>query len=182
MPDPTLPTRPPGEGPETQARAILEQINAVRRSLTRHWDDIVELPEVRGCEALLGRKVLYIDDSPELLSSYAPGLITATGGQAEFYLHSTQSELVIVNAIKDSQADLILMDGLLARSTYGWDIVRIARENGIKAVFIGFSTDAAFDNRFSTAGANGFVTKSRSEVQRCLREVAAEAAPFFQAA
>lgn len=137
---------------------------------------IHDVPDVPG-DACLPAKylpVVLLDDSQWVFETYVAPLTVATGGQAHFVWHDAQTLKELVAAVKDSGAKTLLLDGNLADSFKGWQLLPLILEECPDLICLGFSNDATLESHFTRAGGKGFAKKKLEKPIDSLQAVVRE--------
>ena len=139
--------------------------------LPAHIQELPTPPE--ECIALQGRKILLIDDSPEVFEVFVPLLTAATHGSAVFLLHHGESMVALVEQITALHPEILLVDQYLGRGVRGHEVVAALQEAKIPCRVFGFSSEAQLDDLFCSAGAEGAIEKDVRNPENALRTLSA---------
>ncbi len=122
-------------------------------------------------EALLGKRILVVDDSKGVLQGTIPLLTVATNGQAKYILHKGEDVETMCTAIIEANPEFILMDYSLAGGLKGDTIIRRLHQLRPDIKCVGFSSESNRGTEFSKAGAIGSITKDSYDEEGTLREI-----------
>lgn len=126
---------------------------------------------VPGCESLLGKKIVMVDDVKEVLESFVEDLVVASGGNASFILHKDQLLDELVNEILQRNPDVVLVDGNLAKNIKGDMVIEQLDKNNINAKSIIFSSDSHMAAQLKSKNIT-FVKKETHDPESSIRDVA----------
>jgi CheY-like chemotaxis protein len=115
---------------------------------------------------------LLLDDSPDVLRIFAE-TFAREGTECRTLHHGEQTPEQLqtqVLALLQPQT-VLLLDGQLSGGLYGWDILRLLREQKPDVRCIGFSSDPHYSKPFLQAGAMGFVQKRLGDPQWSVQRV-----------
>ncbi len=126
------------EAPDTE---MVGKINAVMAKLesSLRWK---MAPEDRPEYASLkGKKILMVDDSFDVLESYAPELVVATEGHASCIHYHEHDKGTIVEQIMEGDPEVVLLDFHLSTHVKGPWVAQELIKKGFKGKIIGFSSE-----------------------------------------
>ena len=153
--------------PQLPAERFRELIEAQFASLGLESKG-VRLPKLELDPGLHGRKILFVDDSLDVLRVFVPRLIVATNGEASF-IHCIRSDVhKLSRQIVAAKPDVALIDGELGGSLRGWDVVKKVLAANDQLLCMGFSSDESYEKQFFAAGALGFVHKETANPDQSL--------------
>ncbi len=138
------------------------QINqkALENTLTRIGDH----------EELIGKRIVFVDDSQIALFSMVLFFTIATQGQAKYVHHSNQNREELTRNILDQNPDLVMMDYALAVGIKGTEIIERLKAAQPELKIIGFSS-MYHDDDFARAGAVTSLHKNPRNIQEILNKV-----------
>ena len=126
---------------------------------------------VPGCESLLGKRIVMIDDVKDVLESFVKDLVVASGGNASFILHKDQLLGELVNEVIQRNPDIVLVDGNLAGDIKGDMVIEELRKNNVNAKAIVFSSDSHMADRVKFKHID-FVKKEAHDPESSVKRVA----------
>ena len=121
-------------------------------------------------EAMLGKRILVVDDSKDVLQNIIPLLTVATNGQSNYILHKGEDIETICATIVEANPEFVLMDYSLYGELTGDQIIQRLLQLRPDIKCIGFSSE----NRtveFSKAGAIGSIDKKLDNEEDTLRDI-----------
>ena len=134
--------------------------------------EIAALPAVPDdCRNLREKKIVLLDDSPDVFAAFFLPLFAATEGASSFVWHRAESQEELIARV--IEGDIALIDEYLAGGLRGHDLVPALLQRKPKLICIGFSNTARKESIFLAAGAYGFVTKDPGDPWGTLKRVAA---------
>ena len=128
---------------------------------------------------LVGRRIVLVDDDPQVIGVFMPALKKVTQNNAWAVLYNGQDITQIRDEILAHTPDIVLMDySLGSRDMHGDAIVRDMLQHGTEfkqpIMFIGFSMFEERHKEFKNAGAQAFVGKNVLDVHGTIRQIAHE--------
>ena len=120
---------------------------------------------------LRGKKILLVDDSPDILAAFLPLLVAATEGKAELLLHREGSPEDLAESVLKLHPSVILLDEYLAGGVRGHDVASLIKKKLPESLCIGFSNAESPRTLFEQEGAK-FVYKDVSDPEGTLARVA----------
>ncbi|HLD71648.1 MAG TPA: hypothetical protein VI873_03480 [Candidatus Peribacteraceae bacterium] len=151
--------------------ALLQRARDGAKSLHLH-SEIESLPNVPvDCASLKGKKIVLLDDSPDVFAAFFLPLFAATEGACSFLWHQNESQQELIERV--TQGDIVLIDEYLANNMHGHTLVPELLKRKPNLTCIGFSNTARKESIFLAAGAHGFVTKDPGDPWGTLKRVAA---------
>ena len=124
-----------------------------------------------GAEALLGKRILVVDDSIGVLQGTIPLLTVATNGQAKYILHKGEDVETMCTAVIEANPEFVLMDYSLAGGLTGDTIIQRLRQLRPDIKCVGFSSESNRGTEFSKAGAIGSIKKDPYDEEGTLRGI-----------
>ncbi|OGJ55645.1 hypothetical protein A2706_00050 [Candidatus Peribacteria bacterium RIFCSPHIGHO2_01_FULL_51_35] len=121
-----------------------------------HTQTMPTVPD--SCASLHGKKILFVDDDPHVISVFLLPLLAATDGNAGFVLHRTETIEELAEKILAQQPEIVLIDEYLATSLHGHDLLKAILTKNSTIRCIGFSSATSPEPLFRAAGA-GFALK-----------------------
>ncbi len=165
-------------GHEAEQAAILDKINSALQELgsTSKWIRAPDFfPEY---ESLRNKKIVMVDDVINVLENYAPDLLVATDGKANFihYNNETLDELVkkiismsgIKTKIIAHNPNIVLLDYHLSRQLTGSQVA-MALKKHFSGDIVGFSSDETTNKNFTEAGVKGCVDKGSATPEQTIQ-------------
>lgn len=152
--------------------ALLENINKLMAEIgsTAKWKTVPD--QIPGCEGLLNKRVLVVDDGRELLELIMRQLVVETGGNADCILHTPlQSMTQLVAAIIAKSPQVVLLDYGLANGIKGTDLAQELMSRGVSIKIIGFSSESDKLQAFKRVGFDA-VEKDAADLESTLCAVA----------
>lgn len=141
--------------------------------VTTNWPRVA--PPLEHAPALYDRRVVMVDDSPDMMAACAPALLAATNGKAKFLLHSGETVEQVAKQILDLEPELVLMDGELTGKTRGWSVTAELFRLAPRLPTIGFSSSATYEEQFQSGNAGAFVLKDIRDLPATLAKLNREA-------
>ena len=141
------------------AQSPIEKINATLQELgsTAKWKRAPE--RIPGTEALKDKTIVMVDDESGVLEAFIPDLMVATDGKATFIKYNGQSVEELIEQIRQSKANLVLLDFHLSETLKGATVARAMTDQGFAGSIVGFSSDDDARRKFKAAGALGAINK-----------------------
>ncbi len=145
--------------PEYQDSSLLLTKTNEYLRMAGNAGQLTELPEVSGLEDLAGKKILYVEDTPETLQAFIPQFVAATGGTADFILYKKQTLEQLAEEISERNPEILLIDGFLdtikngetISSIEGAEVCHAVQKLNPKIKCIGFSMGSAAGRQFEAA-------------------------------
>lgn len=157
---------------ETPQVNLLEKINKALEDLgsTTRWKLTPEF--IEGCEVLKDKVIVMVDDVKIVLESFAPDLMVATDGKANFVEYKGQKLNELLDQILQYNPNIILLDYHLSDQLKGSEVLKALRESGFSGDAIGFSSDSHVISQFKTAGAKACIDKDAGQPEISVKELA----------
>jgi CheY-like chemotaxis protein len=140
-----------------ELRALVDRV-FLELGVTASWPRVA--PPLEFAPALFDRRVVMVDDSPDMMAAFVPALLAATNGRAQFLLHQGESAEEVVERVLELKPDLVLMDGELVGKTRGWTVTAELFKRTPDLPTIGFSSSATYEPHFLASNAGAFVLKN----------------------
>lgn len=138
--------------PDPHQMALLENVNAVLKQLGsgNQWNSPPD--NHKAYAPLKGKKLLFVDDTQELLEQFMPYFVVATDGNASFVQHKGEPLDALVDTILQQQPEIIMLDYHLADSLKGSQVAMALKAKGFSGTIVGFSSDDNTHRDFNHAG------------------------------
>ena len=103
--------------------SLLNEANSILLEICGSGFSIESLPDpLTGTEVLRDKKIFMIDDQEIYFSAFVPSLLAGSEGKAKFVIHKDQTVTELVNAIIESESDVVLLDLNLANGLKGTEV------------------------------------------------------------
>lgn len=158
--------------PEISQVILLEKINKALEELgsTTRWKLTPEF--IEGCEVLKDKIIVMVDDVKIVLESFAPDLMVATDGKANFVEYKGQKLNELLDQIMQYNPNILLMDYHLSDQLKGTEVLNALKESGFLGDAVGFSSDSHITSQFKTAGAKACIDKDAGQPETSVKELA----------
>ncbi len=131
------------------------------------------MPEIPEEAAVLrDKKILLIDNAPEVFEVFVPWLVAATDGNASFLFHVKEALAELAEKAVSLSPDIVLIDECLAGTIRGHTLTAEILERKPQIKVIGFSATEGTSDAFTAAGAAGFAEKDTENPEATLIRVA----------
>jgi len=172
----SMETAPQSQTQDNKNPLLLETINNIMNELNKEapWlkGNLKTIPEfLPEYEKLKGKKILWIDDTANLIGKLAPHFVVATDNNFSFVLHKDQSKGGLLQEVLDKNPDIILLDYSLANGVKGDILAKILIAEDYTGKIIGFSGDGTITDHFKNAGVEA-VHKDEDNPSKSLKDIA----------